>query len=586
MKISKLKIENYRNIRFIDVNLGDTVALIGRNNSGKSNILRAVTLPFLSNEIGYNGKNLSWFDINSDARNSYYNYIFENQESIRNGSIEISELQKEIPRIVIEVGLLPNEDEYYFVKDLAYRVSDDDNIHYGIKYEFSPRNFNEFFERIKEILNHQENVDLNNQNIDEIKMNLLPVDLYSYTIKVPFKLSSVPFDTLKLFKYTSLIAERDDFSQSSKKIGSNSLVKLLQMKLDTPAKITIEQEYTKFFEKLKEISDMDNILNWHENSEIDNAQNFFNNISILPNMPNMGSLLNSVKLGYSGDHLSSQGLGNRNLILLFVLLNSFLARKDDTAFSLITMEEPEAHLCIENQKLMSSYMENFNDKKFSNQLLYSTHSTEFINKLNFNNIIIVDNGNALSLESELEQKHKDYLSKNPNLDLYKLFFSSKCILVEGLTEELFIRAYLQSKGELNNIEVLSFHKGYIDIMKIWLKLNKNSKNRLGIIRDFDDQPKAMHKHEAYNQYDNICVTTTSEYTLEPEIVNTGNNIDILNDYFASRFKWEKLDDEDLSNKWRNAKASIMLEFCKDLANGNLENLEIPIHIQKVLDFMS
>ncbi|KAI4445904.1 DNA replication and repair protein RecF [Eubacterium plexicaudatum ASF492] len=50
MKISRLIINNYRNLRNIDIHINDIVALIGENNSGKSNLLRAVTLPFLIDE--------------------------------------------------------------------------------------------------------------------------------------------------------------------------------------------------------------------------------------------------------------------------------------------------------------------------------------------------------------------------------------------------------------------------------------------------------------------------------------------------------------------------------------------------------
>ena len=168
---------------------------------------------------------------------------------------------------------------------------------------------------------------LNKENIETVKMNLLPIDLYTHSIKVPKRDTSISYDTLKLFKYTSLIAERDEFSQSTEKLGSKSLVKLLQMKLNTDSKITVEKEYTKFFDTLKNLSDMDSIINWQEDSKIENAKDFFDKISILPNMPNMNSLLNSIKLGYSGEHLSSQGLGHRNLILLLVLLNSFIEKK-------------------------------------------------------------------------------------------------------------------------------------------------------------------------------------------------------------------------------------------------------------------
>lgn len=458
MKISNLIIENYRNIEKIDIKLENITTFIGSNNSGKSNIIRAITLPFLSNDVGYNGKNLSWFDINNLAKEKFYDYILKNQKAIIDDSLNQDDFAKIIPRVTVEVTLEPKDTELYFVKDLSYEIDKSDKISYGIVYNYFPKNIKDVFARVKEILMSQEikkdsEGNLNKENIETVKMNLLPIDLYTHSIKVPKRDTSISYDTLKLFKYTSLIAERDEFSQSTEKLGSKSLVKLLQMKLNTDSKITVEKEYTKFFDTLKNLSDMDSIINWQEDSKIENAKDFFDKISILPNMPNMNSLLNSIKLGYSGEHLSSQGLGHRNLILLLVLLNSFIEKKTDTAFSVVTLEEPEAHLCINNQKLMSSYLNSFAKKENSVQLFYSTHSTEFINKLDFNNIVIVSDGNALSLSSELTGDGKDYLSKNPNLDLYKLFLSKNCILVEGLTEELFIRAYFNSKELLSDIDV-------------------------------------------------------------------------------------------------------------------------------------
>jgi len=68
LKITRLIINNYRNLKDIDIHLNDTVALIGENNSGKSNILRALTFPFLTEESGFLGKNLSWIDINDTAK--------------------------------------------------------------------------------------------------------------------------------------------------------------------------------------------------------------------------------------------------------------------------------------------------------------------------------------------------------------------------------------------------------------------------------------------------------------------------------------------------------------------------------------
>ena len=115
----------------------------------------------------------------------------------------------------------------------------------------------------------------------------------------------------------------------------------------------------------------------------------------------MQSILSSVRLGYSEEELSMQGLGHRNLVLLFVLINLLLGKETDIALDVLTIEEPEAHLCINNTRLMVSFLKAFTDKNKTVQLFYSTHSTEFINKMNLKNVVVLHNGKAYSFADEL-----------------------------------------------------------------------------------------------------------------------------------------------------------------------------------------
>mgnify|MGYP003318545663 CR=1 FL=1 len=45
--------------------------------------------------------------------------------------------------------------------------------------------------------------------------------------KIVIKNEKIPYDTLRRFKYTSLEAERDNFSLSTDKLGSKSLIHFL-----------------------------------------------------------------------------------------------------------------------------------------------------------------------------------------------------------------------------------------------------------------------------------------------------------------------------------------------------------------------
>ena len=581
MKITHVKIRNYRNLRDIDIGLAETVAIIGENNSGKSNFLKAITLPFLTDDNTHISKKLSWIDINNETKKCYYKKIILNQNKIRNDEITVEQFAEFLPTVSVEVNIQASGAEEYYVKDMSYAIEDGE-IQYGIKYEFAPKNCVDIFRVVKEVVSQTE---INDANLKEVKMNLLPVEYYNYSIKVSDG-SNVSYDTLRMFKYEALEAERDDFSKTKNQLGSKFLVDLLKDRLSDQDKLKIEKEYSHFFEALKEISDINDIINWQETSELKGAKKFFSHINILPNMPPMQSILSSVRLGYSEEELSMQGLGHRNLVLLFVLINSLLGKETDIALNVLTIEEPEAHLCINNTRLMVSFLKAFTDKNKTVQLFYSTHSTEFINKMNLKNVVVLHNGKAYSFADELEDEDFAYLAKNPNLDLFKLFFSKKCILFEGISEELLIRSYIDSKETLSDIEVLSFHKGFKKIMNIWKKVNEGSGNKLGIIRDYDNQPNAKKKHDKYNDDKEICVRTTEYYTLEPEIVNTGDNYKILKNKYGDVFGWNDMTAEQLTEAWKNAKATDMFTICKDLASGELEGFQMPKHIQDVIDFLS
>ena len=581
MKISRIKIQNFRNIRDIDVQLSDIVALIGENNSGKSNFLYALTLPFASDE-GYMNKNLSWADINTEAKANYYNFILTNRDNIIEETFLLEDFIGVLPVVSVEIDLHPEENELYFVKDICYYTDTDEEILYGLRYEYKVTHPEELLSHVRSVLVSEQ---IDEESIENIKMNLLPTTMFSYSILVPHKRVKVSYDTLRQFKYTTVTADRDNFSNSNERIGSRSLIKLLQGKLSAKDLLTVEKEYSHFFDALKGLSGMDNIINWQNSSEIPNAKDFFANIEILPNMPPMTSILSSVRLGYSGENLSSQGLGQRNLILLLVLLNSMLDESSETAFRVLTVEEPEAHLCVNNVHLIASLIKAFTKDNKGIQLFYSTHNTELVNKIALENVVVLSAGKAFSLATELIDEERDYLSKNPNTDLFKLFFSRRCILVEGFTEELLIKAYLNSRPYLNDIDVISFHKGFTKIIDIWLSINENTTKRLGIVRDFDNEAMAAARHDKYNKYSNICIQTTREYTLEPEIVKTGDNYKLLKNKYGEECHWLELTPDQLADDWRSSKSSVMLRLCHDLSRGELPTFAMPKHIQTIIDFM-
>ena len=571
MKIRHVQIDNYRNLRHIDVSLGNIVTLVGENNSGKSNFLRALSIPLSSDDSGIN-KRLSWFDINKDSKNAYYDFLKANREKIINDTLSVDIFLQNVPVFRIKLYFQPENNEHYDVKDI---LIDEEKWIGCIQYQFSIKKPDELFARVKQILSTE-------TEEENIQMSLLPMELFDYSITVPGKESNISYETLMKFRSLDLPAERDGFASNAGRLGSKALSDLLKKGMPADSQVNIEKAYISFFDTIKKEGRMDSVLNWQNYSDIPNAQHFFRQISILPNMPQMSSILGSIRLGYEDDNMFAQGLGHRNLVLLSVLLNSYLNKPHDISYRLITLEEPEAHLCISNVLLMISLIDVFAQKNKYTQIVYSTHNVEFVNKLGLNNVILLHKGEAINFREVLTDAERDYLAANPNTDILKLLYSRKTILVEGITEELLIKSLLQIRNDLNDIKVLTFHKGFTKIIDLWKKINASSENKLGIVRDYDNQPKAQSDHEK-RQDDHVIVRTTTEYTLETEI--TSANYDLLKRNYGAEFGWNNLSPEQLQADWRKQKSNIMLRLCHDLINGELEGFALPRHIQEIIDFL-
>lgn len=571
MRISRVRIDNYRNLRHVDVELGNIVALIGENNSGKSNFLRALSIPLSSDDTGTT-KRLSWFDINKDAKKQYYEFLKTNRASIIDGSLTVESFLPQIPTVTIQLDITPETTEHYDVKDI---LVDEDKWTGGILYQF-------FVKKPEELLNRVRSILINEAEDDNVQMSLLPMELYDYSITVPGKGNKIPYDIISRFRTVELPAERDNFASNADRLGSKALSDLLQKGLTSGSQVKNEKAYRDFFNTVRTEGKLDSVLNWQQYSDIQNAQDFFKQISILPNMPQMSSILGSIRLGYEEENMFTQGLGHRNLILLTVLLNSYLNKEHDISFRLMTIEEPEAHLCISNILLLTKLINIFSQKNKYTQIVYSTHNVEFVNKVGLDKVIVLHNGEAVGLKNELTETERDYLVANPNTDIFKLLYSKKAIIVEGITEELLIKSYLQTRADLNDIKVLSFHKGFTKIIDIWKKVNAGSGNKLGIVRDYDDEPGAKRDHEK-RQSDYVIVRTTKGYTLETDITNL--NYDLLKNKYGAEYGWSNLTADQLQKNWRKKKSDVMLRICHDLINGELENFSMPPHIQKIIDFM-
>jgi predicted ATP-dependent endonuclease of OLD family len=306
---------------------------------------------------------------------------------------------------------------------------------------------------------------------------------------------------------------------------------------------------------------------------------FIEKIELIPNAKKYRDIIDNITLSYGHDMMFQRGLGTRNLILILTLYSYFIdggLDGVDKYFNLVCIEELESHLDINNIKLAVEFIEKAKDRNTLTQLILSTHNSHIINKLRMNNItMLLSHDRAVSLEN-VDSELVYYLAKRENFDTLNLLFAEKLLLVEGATEEIFLNCLLQKKS-INNVKVISIgQKGFTTFIEIWNEVHGEG-DKLGVIRDNDNQPNAKSNHEKYNS-DVVKVATSSGKEFENDIILQGENLGVLNEIFST-----KHNSEGMYKLLIKDKLNSILKICHAIEKG--ESITTPDYIKCVLEWI-
>ncbi len=571
MYIRNVEIKNYRAFKNFKITLSNLSLIIGENEAGKTNLFDALSLPLNSNDLSFNKKRLSVSDINREAITKFYQEILDKKPDV--------DIKKLIPKVRVEIEFTDPKghfEEHILAKWILGEEKDDS---YKIRYEFRPKNEDAFIETTKEILKDV-------KAVNEIHWFNLPIEYYEYDVTQSSNGKKIGYSDLKEISINYINAERDDFSESNTQKSNDILTKMLVSSLDAKDKAKINSSYTTFFDAIESTETFGKIV--QPEPEFKNLFNHLDKLECIPNLPNLKSILSNITLQSGESYLYQRGLGHRNLVYIFLLFEFF--KLDKKVFNLCCIEEPEAHLSVNNLRFATDFIYKSTKSEDSGlQTLVSSHNPLVINKLQLSNVIVLSGDKAIHLK-DTENKLTNYLRKRPNFDVLKLLFSGRTILVEGTTEEMLINSILNNDDEnIHRVEVISIgQKGFKTFMDIWLQINEgNEDKKLGVIRDRDDinkDAKAKVDHEKYDTDNtNIIVRTTAKYTLENDLVDAGDNLKSLIAIFGRTG-----DDVDQMAKYLiGSKAESMLKICDAIFEKNDgKNIVLPAHIQEVVDFMT
>ena len=430
MYISRIYIKNYRNFQEIDIHLKDGVTcIIGENNTGKTNLLRALRL-VLDNDFPSTHRQLMEQDVFAKA-----DFRQPNQVIV---SVEF----RDFSDCINSEALI-----------CAWKVGELDVAR--LTYRFRPK---------------QSTINKNTSN-EEIETLSLDTDYEPRIVgggnKDPKTLEwheeygeSIRFSDLQSFKLEFLKDIRDVL-QDLQRDRVSPLRKLIRIKdKDIPKDELIET-----------IRNANTTVASHEvfRSANENIQQAFastvgeafEDIHLKLGMaePSYPAILRSLNILFQSNLVQNQdfdisrnGLGLNNLIYITMILEAFEQRINttDIAGQLLLIEEPEAHLHPQLQRTLFDVL-----SKKSSQVILTSHSTHISSQAPLESLVSFTNSHSgtvahrMALSSKLEDKELKDLERYLDATRSTLLYARKVMLVEGPAELFLIPKMIEAVREIN-----------------------------------------------------------------------------------------------------------------------------------------
>ena len=510
MYISKIQITNFRGFNdtvTIEFNEGVNV-LIGANNCGKSNLIKALSLIF-----GAKDKKLATDDFNKNTT--------------------IQKLKESPPKVQISVFIKESDNEGLYSDDLVI-VS---TCLTKLEKPYEARLTYEFYLPEKELKDYKDEMDsVSSDNIDDYWKVIRNYFIRKYTYKIyagdPEHKTVVDSDALNKFDFQFLDAirdvERDMFT------GKNTLLKEV---LDFFMDYDIKTDTTKTkIEKTAAIKEKKKTFSGKAAELIKSLQDRMKvgKSQILKYAEKTGASFGNAIPNFEGDIVDSElysalkliveyetgiklpathnGLGYNNLIYISLLLAKM--QKDASGeylggnakiFPILAIEEPEAHLHPAMQYKFLRFLKE-NRQKEVKQIFITTHSPNITAAVGLDEIIAlnIDGKGSFNMgypgkvfgDSPEGKNSKAYVSRFLDVTKSDMLFSKGVIFVEGITEQLLISilAEKNKKGlEENHIAVINVGGRYFDhFLKMFDSNEKYAINKkIACVTDLDPQRKGI-----------------------------------------------------------------------------------------------
>ncbi len=492
MKITKIKINNFRLLKDFELDLEEELSLvIGKNNSGKTSLL-SILSKFLNNPTP---KSFSFDDFNIDFRKGLKDLINNASDKTEipylGISIKLFIKYEEADNLanISEVMMDLDPDNNFVVLSFAYFLPEDnlrklitdykdfktkEHAENPIKEGEDQNVFNDFLRK-----NHAEYFILSKKSL------AYDLDSGKEIEKEYIDLAKENIRTDKILSFKLISAKREVSNKDSDKTLSLLSSEYYDKKEEAEKKSPEIQEFKDQLSRTDKY--LDRVYEKLFKTITDKVEQFGgikkgdSSINVVSTLQHKELLKGNTTVMY--DHYEDfllpenyNGLGYLNLISIIfkieVLIGEF--RKDNQEhekpadINLLFIEEPEAHthpqmqyIFINNIKeILKKASDGKDGTKFNLQTIISTHSSHITAESTFNDIkyffkkdkdeVIAKNLKDLEKEyGEDEKQSFKFLKQYLTLHRAELFFADKAIFIEGDTERILLPAMMKKVDQVD-----------------------------------------------------------------------------------------------------------------------------------------
>ena len=402
MYISEIAIDGYKSCRdksIISFHRGLNI-LVGENASGKTTIVDAIRMVLRNQEIGYISEDDFYkdFDLTTEKKNI-------------NIDLKMTELT---PQEKVTFLSWCNAD---FDAELHLEVQKNPNIKgYYKKYIWGGKAKSSAFE--EETFDYIDTIYLPALRDAEGKLKNGKSSRLALFLKQQYK------DEKRM---ASLVEEFSNFNKSVLKNNDNKFEEL---------KVAKDSINNAIFQSMGNVYGQSVSLQFSENTFTSILQNikmvFF---------PHIGE----VEEGKFRD-VAINSLGYNNLLYIATVFAELeIINKQDSLFTVLLIEEPEAHLHPQIQSKLIKYLQSIAEQNKNLQIILTTHSAVVASSVSIESIIHISQKqfgihSTLISNFSLDSNVKNYLNRWMDITKSTLLFSKGVILVEGISEAMLLPA--------------------------------------------------------------------------------------------------------------------------------------------------